>query len=524
MDVNYWLQYQKEWLKNKSSIRIWEKSRRVGATYVQAFEDVYDCVNKILPKSSPHVWFAAQTEENAREYIRYCAKWAQMWNILDSDLQYQWNSEDGKLDFNNFEKWNIIDEKKSIKCFELMFNNGYSIHVLSSNPIRFRGAGGKIVLDEFDFHPNPQELWETITPCTMWGGRICILSTYSEEQDSFYKKLIKNIKQGDKTDLPQGFSVFVNTVTIYDAIDQGLVDKINKETGQSLTPEQFIAIEQQKCKIAHEGADWENHWAREYLCEPRKNLSLLAVKHFSDKNLADVQYKAVITESLPDGSIKTIENPVYLSCDFNWSQNCWTLGHIYRGDFFKFKEYCQEMYTEDLIKLVLSELDHDGLIIINGDSSGKKQSSSSTEGARSDYMIIENALIKAGYPQESGYYKSGKRYRRRTNDFNKLRSGSFYQLNSMMADNDGNPRFYVNPVTCPITVYAYENLQLKPGTSKYKTYTEKQMENNYKLKYMDDIVDADRYWVGANAPLIKEYSKTPDRPLTPLEQWKRQGI
>jgi hypothetical protein len=510
--LNYFLPYQQDWILDKSPIRVWEKSRRIGATYVQSYEDVRDCVMEYLPKSAPNVWFAAQTEENAREYIRYCQQYAQLFNLLKISIgleAVQYTENEYQFDP---EEWKIINEKRGIKAFSLDFKNGYSIHVLSSSPIRFRGTGGKIVLDEFAFHKNPQELWETITPCTMWGGRICILSTHSEP-DSFYHNLIKNIKKGE-------YNYSVHSVTINDAIDQGLVEKINKETNQNITKEQFTATEQNKCKIAHEGDDWESHWAREYLCDPRKNTRLLAIRGFSNENLANVEYKPIIYTSDSMGNIKQTENPVYLFCDFNWSQNSWGLGHIYNGEFFMFKEYCKEMYTEDLIALVLNEFNHNGLIIINGDASGKKNTSNSK---KTDYRIIENALVKAGYPKENDYYKSGKRYRRRTNNFNIDRSDSFYMINSKIKGIDEEPHFYVNPATCPIFVYACENLKLKPGTSEYKGYSEKELENNSKLKFMDDIIDAARYWVGANCKHPKNIIQVPDKLLMPLEQWNRQN-
>ena len=45
----YFLPYQMRWLNDNSKIKIWEKSRRIGATYVQSFEDVQDCINKRVP-------------------------------------------------------------------------------------------------------------------------------------------------------------------------------------------------------------------------------------------------------------------------------------------------------------------------------------------------------------------------------------------------------------------------------------------------------------------------------------------
>jgi len=40
----YFLPYQIDWLNDNSQIKVWEKSRRIGATYVQAYEDVRDVV------------------------------------------------------------------------------------------------------------------------------------------------------------------------------------------------------------------------------------------------------------------------------------------------------------------------------------------------------------------------------------------------------------------------------------------------------------------------------------------------
>ena len=68
MKDNYFMPYQQRWLDDKSKIKIWEKSRRIGATYVQSYEDVRDCVNRKVPA----VWFSSADESAAKEYIDYC--------------------------------------------------------------------------------------------------------------------------------------------------------------------------------------------------------------------------------------------------------------------------------------------------------------------------------------------------------------------------------------------------------------------------------------------------------------------
>lgn len=62
------LPYQVAWLQDNSQIKIYEKSRRIGMTYAQAFEDVIDAA--VFGKYN--VWFSSNNITNAREYIDYC--------------------------------------------------------------------------------------------------------------------------------------------------------------------------------------------------------------------------------------------------------------------------------------------------------------------------------------------------------------------------------------------------------------------------------------------------------------------
>ena len=116
---DFWLQYQKDWLADDSLIKFWEKSRRIGATYVQSYEDVRDCVTKrYFKKGRPlKVWFTSADLSAAKEYIDYCKEWATFYNSIAKDL--------GEV---------IIDEEKDIKAFCLEFSKGAKIFALSSNP------------------------------------------------------------------------------------------------------------------------------------------------------------------------------------------------------------------------------------------------------------------------------------------------------------------------------------------------------------------------------------------------------
>src|SRR5574344_1472411 len=161
MSYKHFLPYQLRWLADKSKIKIWEKSRRIGATYVQSFEDVQDCLNKRVPA----VWFSSADESAAKEYIDYCELRVKYFHGIIKN----W----GEV---------VIDSDKDIKALVIEFKNGTKIHALSSNPKGFRSKGGKVVLDEFAFHNNPEELWKAARPCITWGYPLRILSTHKEQE------------------------------------------------------------------------------------------------------------------------------------------------------------------------------------------------------------------------------------------------------------------------------------------------------------------------------------------------------
>ena len=63
MNEAYFLPYQQRWLKDKSRFKIWQKSRRIGATYCQSYEDVRDCVEGTVKK----VFFSSADESAGKE-------------------------------------------------------------------------------------------------------------------------------------------------------------------------------------------------------------------------------------------------------------------------------------------------------------------------------------------------------------------------------------------------------------------------------------------------------------------------
>ena len=230
--ADYFLPYQAKWLKDNSKVKIWEKSRRIGATYAQSYEDVRDC----LKETVPGVWFSSADESAGKEYIRYCEKWAKGFNAGAKSL--------GEI---------ILDEKKGIKGTVIEFKNGSRITALSSNPKAFRSKGGKVVLDEFAWHDDPDTLWAAAKPCITWGFPLRILSTHNGTTCRYFR-FVDQVKKGK-------LNWSLHTTTIQQAVEDGLVDKI---LGHKTTPEERAEWLIQE----HASCDDEDTWQQEYCCIP----------------------------------------------------------------------------------------------------------------------------------------------------------------------------------------------------------------------------------------------------------------
>lgn len=226
----YFLPYQKRWLNDDSAIKIWEKSRRIGATYVQSYEDVRDCIEKKVQK----VWFSSADMTAGREYIDYCAMWAKVFNAVASNQ--------GEV---------VIDEK-GMKAFALEFSNGAKIYALSSNPTQFRSKGGKVVIDEFAFHDDQERLWAAARPCITWGYPLRIISTHNGKNCKYFQ-FVDSTKRGE-------LNWSLHTTPIQTAVQEGLADKIAGKKLSEDEKQNWLEEERKNCGD-------EFTWRQEYCCE-----------------------------------------------------------------------------------------------------------------------------------------------------------------------------------------------------------------------------------------------------------------
>ena len=312
--MSYFMQYQIDWLKDNSKIKLWEKSRQIGATYTQSYEDVCDCIAMRVPA----VWFSSADLTASLEYIKYCENWARIFNIVVRNV--------GEI---------AIDDK-GMKAFTLEFANGTEIHALSSSPTNFRSKKGKIVLDEFAFHENADELWKAAFPVSTWGFPIRILSTHNGKTCKYYR-FIEEINNGS---LPWSH----HKVDIYDAVKCGLADKVS---GRQLTDEErqeWIAEQRKLC-----GDD--TAWKQEYECVPVDE----ATAFLTYEEIAAAESEDILT------SIADIQNDFFVGMDIARRKHLsviWGMEKVGSQVITRFYRELQDMKFEQQREILFSVLSH----------------------------------------------------------------------------------------------------------------------------------------------------------------------
>jgi phage FluMu gp28-like protein len=277
----YFLPYQQAWIKDPERLKIVEKSRQIGFSYA----DAYRSVRLVAAKGAKlDVWVASRDELQAKQYLLHCKRWARVLNLAAEDLGEQ-----------------VIDSDKDLSAFVLRFSSGLCIYTLSSNPDAIAGKTGHIVLDEFALHKDQRTLYAVAKPAIQWGGTLSIISTHRGTA-SIFNGIIRDIKERGN---PMGWAL--HRVTVHDAVDQGLVERINQVTGAAETREQWLARQRAECID-------EEQWQQEYCCTP------------ADDNAAFLPWEMIIACE-ETNTIKTLDylretrNPLYLGMDVARKKN-----------------------------------------------------------------------------------------------------------------------------------------------------------------------------------------------------------
>lgn len=239
-DLSFFLPYQIRYLNDHSRYKIVEKSRRIGGTYMQSYEDVEDVVIKreYTPgRPVEKVYFSSKDEDAGKEYIDYCAYWLRVFNAAASKPYEE-----------------VIDEKEGITARVIKLKDGQKIHSLSSAPTAFNSKGGKIVWDEAALHKAQIAMWSGAQPAALWGYPIRILSTHKGKKSLFYK-FVQDTLRG-KT----GWAL--HRIPIQLAVAEGLVDKIFGRPTTDQERQSWLEEVRRNCRL-------EEIWQEDYCCNPQ---------------------------------------------------------------------------------------------------------------------------------------------------------------------------------------------------------------------------------------------------------------
>ncbi|EDS0928064.1 hypothetical protein LCI55_001829 [Salmonella enterica] len=240
------LGYQQKWFLDESGVVIGQKSRRTGITWAEAGRNV---INAAKPKKrgGRNTFYVGSKQEMALEYIAAVALFARAFNRLAKADVYEqtfWDSE----------------KKEEILTYMVRFpNSGLKIQALSSRPSNLRGLQGDVVIDEAAFHEGLRELLKAALAMRMWGCCVRIISTHNGV-DNYFNELIQDVLAGRK-------DYSLHTITIDDAIADGLYKRICYVTDQVWSPEAQIAWRESLYRDAPTREDADE----EYGCIPKKS-------------------------------------------------------------------------------------------------------------------------------------------------------------------------------------------------------------------------------------------------------------
>src|SRR5712691_6254946 len=203
-NLTYFTQNQRDWIDDTSPLKIIQKSRQIGISHA---DDYHSVIIASRPGAKLDVFITSRDEVQAKLSLENCRDWARLLNIAAIDL--------GEI---------IIDRTNNFSAYVLEFANGRRIYSLSSNPNALAGKSGHVKIDEFALHKDQRLLYRVAKPVTTWGGQLSIISTH-RGANSLFNQLIRDILESSN---PMGWSL--HTVSLQNAVNQGLVERINQKT------------------------------------------------------------------------------------------------------------------------------------------------------------------------------------------------------------------------------------------------------------------------------------------------------
>lgn len=231
------LSYQQEWVADKAEVKIWEKSRRIGASWSEAADDALMSASQ----TGMDVLYIGYNKEMALEFIGDCTAWSRQYHKAASAIEEVVFKNEGR-------------EGKDILAFRIRFASGFEVVALSSRPANLRGKQGKIVIDEAAFHDDLAGLLKAALAHIMWGGQVVVISTHNGDDNPF-NELIQEVRAGK-------YPYSLHRTTLDDALQAGLYRRICLRLGRDWSVAAEVEWREKIFKFYGDNAD------EELLCIP----------------------------------------------------------------------------------------------------------------------------------------------------------------------------------------------------------------------------------------------------------------
>ncbi len=208
------MNYQGRWVNDAADVALWEKSRRIGASWCTAALAVLES----SVDGGQDTLYIGYSQDMTREFIDDCAMWAKAFGLAA-----------GSVDEILFEDHLENGDKTSIKAYRIDFASGLKILALSSRPRSIRGKQGLVIIDEAAFHDDLPGLLKAALALLIWGGKVRIVSSHNGESN-YFNELVLLIRAGK---LPYS----LHRTTFDDALADGLFHRVCLKNGRDWSAE-----------------------------------------------------------------------------------------------------------------------------------------------------------------------------------------------------------------------------------------------------------------------------------------------
>ncbi|MDR1398140.1 MAG: hypothetical protein LBJ14_10490 [Desulfarculales bacterium] len=207
--------HQIEWLQDKELVKVWEKARRIGASWVEALYSVLEAAKK-KSEGGQSTYYLSYNKDMTRQFISDCAWWAKVAGAATGKVEEV-----------------IADYDRNVTIFRIRFSSGCEICGMPSEPRSLRSKQGRVILDEAAFVEDLAEILKAAMALLMWGGQVVILSTHNGADNPF-AELIQDIHKGT-------FDYSLHRTDLDEALAGGLYKAICRRKGDDWTPEMEAA-------------------------------------------------------------------------------------------------------------------------------------------------------------------------------------------------------------------------------------------------------------------------------------------